>query len=112
MSELTIRPGSYVGPQFTIYDDGVIVASTWTREDAEKIVAALQAERSAGDATLREALEAAYTDLVGCEGFFERAGSMGTVTSIRRTLAKIDAALDVRPATAPTPGVDPADPTR
>lgn len=42
---------------------------------------------------LTEALEAAGTDLIGFEGYFERLGSTGTSQSIGRTLAKIAACL-------------------
>lgn len=50
----------------------------------------LQAENE----RLRSVLKSAYTSLVGFEGYFERAGSMGTVASIRETISRIERALD------------------
>lgn len=47
---------------------------------------------------LRAALKAAGIDLIGFEGYFERIRSMGTVQSIRVTLAKIEAALSAPPS--------------
>lgn len=53
-------------------------------------------------ARLREALEAAGSDLIGFEGYFERLGSMGAVASIRDTLDKIDDALGLERVKAPS----------